>query len=124
MNDTILDWTDGTAGIAFQRCDGCAHVWYFRRDFCPKCGRREPRVAQASARGTVHAITLVARAPSEALRPYAPYAIALIDTDEGFRLMAHIVPDARIGERVRAEFIPFGEALVPHFVRENDASSA
>jgi hypothetical protein len=33
--------------------------------------------------------------------------------------MAHVVPDARIGERVRSEFIAFGDALVPHFVRED-----
>ena len=54
---SILDWTCGTAGIAFQRCDGCGHTWYFHRDFCPACGAREPRSEQASARGTVHAIT-------------------------------------------------------------------
>jgi uncharacterized OB-fold protein len=118
MNPEILDWTEGTEGIAMQHCSDCHHAWYFRRDFCPACGSRTITRKQASGLGTVHAVTLVARAPSEALRPYAPYAIALVDADEGFRLMAHVVPEARIGDRVRATFHEFGTATVPLFVLE------
>lgn len=116
MNPEILDWTEGAAGIALQRCGDCAHEWYFRRDFCPACGSRATSRHQATGLGTVHAVTLVTRAPSEALRAYAPYAIALVDADEGFRLMAHVVPEARIGDRVRATFHTFGTATVPLFV--------
>jgi len=119
MTTEILDWTEGTEGIALQRCDGCAHAWYFRRDFCPACGARSISRRQASGFGTVHAVTLVTRAPSEALRAHAPYAIALIDADEGFRLMAHVVPEARIGDRVRATFHVFGAATVPLFVLDH-----
>jgi uncharacterized OB-fold protein len=112
---TLADWTRGEPGITYQRCPTCEAIWYFRRDFCPRCGGREPSVRQASGRGTVHAVSLVHRAPTEALRVYAPYLVALIDADEGFRLMAHGDPSLRIADRVHARFRTFGDELIPYF---------
>jgi uncharacterized protein len=114
---TILDWTAGDAGIAYQRCDTCRARWYFRRDFCPRCGAAAPALLQAAGQGTVHALTRVHRAPTEALRPHAPYTIVLVDTDEGFRVMAHGDAALAIGDRVQAKFIEFGGSLVPCFER-------
>lgn len=111
----LLDWTEGAAGLVFQACPSCDHVWYFHRAFCPRCGHTAPRSCQASGRGVVHAVTRVARAPSEALRPYAPYALALVDLDEGVRVMAHVEEGAGIGDTVIAEFVNFGERLIPRF---------
>jgi uncharacterized OB-fold protein len=54
------------------------------------------------------------------LRAHAPYAIALVDADEGFRLMAHAAQDLRIGERVRVRFIDFAGRPVPRFERTQD----
>ncbi len=112
---TPQDWTQGTEGIAYQACPACSTVWYFHRAFCPQCGHGAPQRRQASGRGTVHALTLVTRAPSEELRAYAPYAIALVDVDEGFRVMAHAQPDLAIGERVACRFATLAGRLVPCF---------
>jgi uncharacterized protein len=111
----VLDWTMGGEGIAFQSCPACEHRWYFRRGFCPRCGSGSPTSRQASGLGTVHAATLVTRAPSEGLRAHAPYLIVLVDADEGFRLMAHAAPQVRIGARVRCRFVPFGGRRIPFF---------
>lgn len=111
------DWTRGAENIAYQRCGACRHVWYFRRRFCPRCGAIDVATLQASGTGTVYAITDVLRAPSDQLRAHVPYAIALIDTDEGFRMMAHAERGVAIGERVRARFVAFGDGIVPQFRR-------
>ena len=111
----ILDWTTGAQGIAYQSCSACNAVWYFRRTFCPHCGSAAPEEKQASGFGTVHAATRVTRAPSEELRPYAPYVILLVDADEGFRLMAHGDTALKIGDRVRARFTTLAGKLIPHF---------
>ena len=116
----VLDWTRGSEGIAYQACPACSAVWYFHRTFCPRCGRANPETRQSSGTGTVHAVTLVTRAPSEELRAYAPYLIALVDTDEGFRLMAHGDKGLRLGDRVRARFITLADRLLPHFERIAD----
>jgi uncharacterized OB-fold protein len=113
----IDDWTTGGAAIAYQRCTACGGIWYFRRSFCPSCGGA-PETLASSGAGTVHAATLVARAPSPELRALAPYAILLVDMDEGFRMMAHGAQGLGIGERVRARFAEFAGRRVPHFERE------
>jgi uncharacterized OB-fold protein len=117
MTKQVHDWTQGAEGIAYQACPACGSVWYFHRTFCPRCGDAEPPSRQAAGTGTVHAITLVTRAPTEELRAYAPYAIALVDADEGFRLMAHAAQDLRIGDRVRARFVDLAGCIVPRFER-------
>jgi uncharacterized OB-fold protein len=44
-----------------------------------------------------------------------PYNIVLVDTEEGFRMMAHGVNDLAIGDRVSARFTEFAGRLVPYF---------
>jgi uncharacterized OB-fold protein len=70
--------------LQYQRCGGCGHVWYFQRDFCPACGHAPPQTLAADGAGTLHASTLVHRAPSEEFKPLLPYSIVLVDLREGF----------------------------------------
>ena len=111
----ISDWTKEGDGIVYQSCSNCKATWYFQRSFCPACGTAAPTMLQASGRGTVHACTLVARAPPEEMRAHAPYLIALVDADEGFRLMAHGDPDLQIGDRVLARFTQLAGHKIPYF---------
>lgn len=115
MNTVVTDWTQGVDAIAYQTCGSCNAVWYFHRGFCPECGTSAPDTLQASGLGTMHACTLVARAPTEELRAHAPYLIVLIDADEGFRLMAHGDADLQIGDRVRARFTQLAGKKIPYF---------
>jgi uncharacterized protein len=111
----VLDWTRGGDGIAYQACGNCKAVWYFQRSFCPQCGTSSPATLQASGRGTVHARTLVTRAPTEELRAHAPYLIVLVDADEGFRMMAHGEAALQIGDRVLARFAQLAGKRNPYF---------
>jgi uncharacterized OB-fold protein len=119
MNHASADWTRGAAALVFQACAACGHVWYFRRDFCPACGAADPQDVTSAGAGTVHAGTLVHRAPSDEFRALAPYRIVLVDIDEGFRMMGHGDPDLAIGDRVRCRFEALGERLLPHFGKED-----
>ena len=108
-------WIDGDDCIVFQCCNACDHIWYFRRDFCPGCGADNPHNCKAAGTGRVSAVSLVHRAPSEALRGHAPYLVILVDADEGFRLMAQGDNSLAIGDRVRATYVEFGGLLIPYF---------
>ena len=116
-DDEILDWSIGSEGIAYQRCDDCGHVWYLARGFCATCGSLAVRQRQAAGLGRVATTTLVSRPPSEKWQAFAPYTLALIDADEGFRLMAHVERDAHIGDRVRARYLSFEDPPIPVFMR-------
>lgn len=101
--------------MMLQRCAACMHRWYFARRFCPRCGSTDIAAFPAAGGGTVYSATVVARAPDETFRALAPYTLALVDLDEGVRVMAHATPPIKIGERVQLEFFNHGERQLPRF---------
>jgi uncharacterized OB-fold protein len=111
------DWTTGVDAIVYQCCAACGSLQYFRRRFCAVCGAQDPRQKRASGKGVVYATSLVCRAATPETRAHVPYNIVLVDTIEGFRMMAHGDSDLCIGDKVTARFAQFAGHLVPHFTR-------
>ncbi len=109
------DWTTGNEAIVYQSCAACGARQYFRRHFCSACGVPDPVEKHASGNGTVYATALVCRAATPETRAHVPYNIVLIDTREGFRMMAHGDNDLAIGDTVTARFCQFAGRLVPYF---------
>jgi uncharacterized protein len=114
---TLPDWTRGEAAIVYQSCAVCGGVQYFGRSFCAVCGAPDPVAKRASCEGTVYATSLVCRAATPETRAHVPYNIVLVDTAEGFRMMAHGDNDLAIGDKVTARFEPFAGRLVPYFTK-------
>ena len=112
---TVPDWTRGGRGVALQRCARCANVWYFRRTFCPACGQDGPVDVAAAGTGTVHAATVVHRAPDDTFRALAPYGLVLVELDEGLRMMAHAPAGVAIGERVSLGWRDVAGRAIPYF---------
>jgi uncharacterized protein len=112
---SLADWTTGAGAIVYQSCAACGARQYFRRSFCSVCGAPDPVEQRASGEGTVYATSLVCRAATAETRAHVPYNIVLIDTAEGFRMMAHGDNDLAIGDKVAARFAPFAGRLVPYF---------
>ena len=113
----LADWTAGTEAIVYQCCAACGGQQYFRRGFCVICGAPDPVEKQASGEGTVYATSLVCRAATPETRAHIPYNIVLVDTAEGFRMMAHGDQALAIGDRVTVRFVSFAGRLVPYFVK-------
>jgi hypothetical protein len=72
------------------RCSGCGKVVFPSRPVCPECRSRVLQPLTLSRRGTVITSTVIHIAPDE-FASEAPYAIAIIETPEGARLMAQVV---------------------------------
>lgn len=113
----LADWTTGAEAITYQSCSACGRLQYFRRSFCASCGAPDPEQKYASGNGTVYATSLVCRAATPQTRAHVPYNIVLVDTTEGFRMMAHGDIDLAIGDKVTARFVLFAGRLVPRFTR-------
>jgi uncharacterized protein len=111
----LADWTTGAEAILYQSCGSCRSRQYFRRSFCVACGAPDPEAERASGAGTVYATSLVCRAATPETRAHIPYNIVLVDTAEGFRMMAHGDNDLSIGDQVTARFAQFAGRLVPYF---------
>jgi uncharacterized OB-fold protein len=111
----LADWTSGEEAIVYQCCAACGALQYFRRGFCSACGAPEPVEKRASGEGVVYATSLVCRAATPETRAHVPYNIVLVDTSEGFRMMAHGDHDLAIGDPVTARFERFAGRLIPYF---------
>lgn len=85
--------------LAYQFSPSANRAVFYPRVIAPGSGAADLEWRVSAGLGTVHATTVVH--PQEG----APYNVALIDMDEGFRLMSRveeIAPTAvRIGQRVR-----------------------
>jgi uncharacterized OB-fold protein len=71
---------------------------------------------EASGAGRVHSFTVVHRAPPD-YRDEVPYVVALVDLDEGVRMMTRLVdvePGA-VGVGMPVEVAMRGEPRLPYF---------
>jgi uncharacterized OB-fold protein len=107
------DWRDGVEVLLYERCGACGHREYFRRGFCPRCGSRELQVLRSEGKGSVYAATVVVRAPSPEWREFAPYALLLVDLDEGFRVMVQGADGLAIDQRIVIGWARRGASLLP-----------
>ena len=88
------DFWDGLKRGEFrlQRCEEptCeGRVFFPPRPFCPRCGSRNVSAFAASGRGTLHSYVINHR-PAPGFEDDAPYAIAVVELEEGPRLMTSI----------------------------------
>jgi len=85
-----------------QQCLACLRRVFPPRTLCPHCGASSLEFSSLSGLGTVYSTTVVRARPDEG----GPYNLALIDLDEGFRMMSRVeslLPEeVTIGQRVRA----------------------
>ncbi|MEO1081695.1 MAG: Zn-ribbon domain-containing OB-fold protein [Pseudomonadota bacterium] len=108
--------------LLLQKCSSCGAYQFYPRILCTHCGARDPEWVEASGAGRIASFTVVRRAVSPAYD--APYVVALVDLEEGPRLMTNIVdcaPEAvRIGARVGVRFESWGDDVdLPVFSLSN-----
>jgi uncharacterized protein len=75
--------------IQLQRCGACERFIYYPRPLCPGCLSDRLEWTAVSGRGVVHAFTIPHRHPNRAFQP--PYVVALVELEEGARMMTNLV---------------------------------
>lgn len=106
-------WWDATKErrLVVQSCEGCGQLQHYPRPVCTSCGSTSLGFTSASGRGTVHSYTVVHRAPNPAMEP--PYVVALVDLDEGVRMLTNVVgcdpSEVRCDMRVRVAWEPLDD---------------
>lgn len=85
-------WAAADEGrLLIQRCETCGHHQFYPRPFCLACEDGEVAWVEATGGGVVYSLTTVHLRVIEALEP--PYLVALVELDEGPRLLARLVDD-------------------------------
>ena len=87
--------------LLVQKCGSCGISHIVPRPFCISCNSDSVSWVKASGLGTIHSMTTVHRSVSPSFP--APYINAIVELDEGARMLTNIVDGAgcRIGDRVR-----------------------
>lgn len=116
--DTGAFWTATSQHrLHYSRCSRCSEVMFFPRAHCMRCGSADVETHTSAGRGTVHAHTIVRRGADRS-QP-VPQVIAVIDIDEGFRMVTEIVTDApeavAPGMRLRVKWLDQNEIALPAF---------
>ena len=116
-------WAAAAEGrLEVQYCDHCRTHQFPPGHLCRHCGAEGLSWRAVTGRGRIHSFAIVHRAPTPEFRARVPYVVALIDLDEGPRMMTNIVGDdalaCAIGDAVEVTFEDRdGGAKVPQFHR-------
>ena len=99
-------------------CERCGRSHFSPQVMCPWCQSASWSYQPSSGRGVVVSHTTIHRPPDPAFEP--PYAVADVEVDEGWRLLAWIVEcdpaDVSIGMDVEVRFVPGVDGnLLPAF---------
>ena len=94
--------------LLIKECRACGRAFFYPRNHCPTCWSTDTVWREASGRGTVYTFTVVFQNDLPPFRDRVPYAIAIVELEEGVRMTSNIegiVPeDVRCGMPVQVAF--------------------
>ena len=107
--------------LRFQRCSTCGAWRHPPRVLCAVCGSPRWSWEPSSGRGQVFSWTVVHQATHPAFASEAPYAVVVVETDEGVRFVSNLRdagPEVlRLGLPVEVVFEPVDDTLTLPMVR-------
>jgi uncharacterized OB-fold protein len=119
--ETAPYWEGANQGeLRIQRCNACGQYFFYPRANCPRCASSDVRWEVASGRAKLHTY-LINHRPAPGFEGDAPYAIAVVELEEGPRMMTNIVgvpntPDnLELDMPLEVRFEARGEQMVPVF---------
>lgn len=124
--DSLPYWNAARQRRLFiRKCAACGEHHFLPRYLCPVCWSDQLDWVQSKGTGSVHSYTIVRRAPIATFAANVPYVVALIDLDEGPRMISNLVGESallvKISDRVEVLFEDRGDgAMLPQFKRIAD----
>lgn len=89
--------------LMIQRCLDCGRHQFYPRPFCLVCESQRVAPTEASGGGIVYSLTVVHISTDPSA--LSPYAVGLIELDEGPRLLGRLTStDLSIGDRVALHY--------------------
>lgn len=86
------------------KCNKCGYLAFPPRLVCPECGHKEFNTVNLKPEGSILTFTII-HVPPDSFASESPYAVGIIETDDGARLTSQIVDckpeEVKIGKRVK-----------------------
>jgi uncharacterized OB-fold protein len=77
--------------LKIPNCNACDAAFFYPRPICPRCGSRDIGWLEARGTGTLHSFCVQYRSSVPGLTEVGPFVTALVDLDEGVRMMSFLV---------------------------------
>ena len=77
--------------LVMPRCTTCDHLFFYPRSECPRCLSNHLEWVRVSGRGRLHTYTIVYQPANAAFRDDTPYIYAVVQLDEGPRMVSNVV---------------------------------
>lgn len=77
--------------LRLPRCRDCGRPFFYPRVACPFCASRAIAWIDASGRGKLHSFSIAHQSFNRALKVPPPYVLALVELDEGPRMMGSLI---------------------------------
>jgi uncharacterized OB-fold protein len=84
-------------------CQGCGRPFFYPRVMCPACGSRDLVWRQASGRGRLHSFAIAHQILNKAFTVKTPVVLAMVELEEGPRLLTNLVDVAADPGALRCE---------------------
>ena len=105
--------------LLVRRCRTCDVVHFPPRRACPVCWSDEVDWHEVTGRGRLYSYSVVRENDLPAFREAVPYVVAVVDLDEGPRLMTTIIESASdalaVDAAVEVVFVDRGDWTFPAF---------
>jgi uncharacterized OB-fold protein len=72
-------------------CEACEAFFFYPRVICPRCGSRDVAWRPATGRGRVHTFCIHHQSALPGFRDAVPFVSAMVELEEGPRLMTFLV---------------------------------
>lgn len=85
--------------LMLPRCGDCGHAFFYPRVVCPRCSSRAITWFQSSGKGRLHAFGIAQQSFNRAFKVPAPFVLAMIELDEGPRMLSNLInvaPDPKV----------------------------
>src|SRR5699024_6442561 len=91
-NDSEFFWKQCYKGkLMLPYCTSCKQYHFYPRILCPHCMSDNIMWKRSEGIGRVHTFTIVRRAPITAFKQDVPYVVAIIELNEGPRMMSNLI---------------------------------
>jgi uncharacterized OB-fold protein len=77
--------------LMLPKCEDCNKAFFYPRIACPHCHSRNVGWVQASGKGKLYSFEIAYRSLNPAFKIEAPYILAMVELEEGPRLMSNLI---------------------------------
>lgn len=94
--------------LLLQWCDSCSQPIYYPRWACPRCLGESLSWRESAGVGVIYAFNVMHQPANPMMADQVPYVIALVDLEEGVRMVTNVVDvdpgEVKVGMAVRVRW--------------------